>query len=125
MGSRCAWQSGGGQTCGDSGKTGWGGGWGGREGCSGQTGRGGEGKTGPTGGAKRERGMARPGEGGVARRDGRGFVGAGQDRKVSKREGRRGRQGRVSKQRGRVKLVAWIMCACNMLGPLVLHPVPH
>jgi hypothetical protein len=45
--------------------------------------------------------------------------------RVSEREGRRGRQGRVSEQRGRVKLAAWIMCTCGMLDPLVLHPVPH
>jgi hypothetical protein len=36
-----------------------------------------------------------------------------------------GGDGRVSKQRGRVKLAAWIMCACGILGPLVLHPLPH
>jgi hypothetical protein len=56
---------------------------------------------------------------------GRGFVGAGRDGRVSEREGRKGPQGRVSEQRRRVKLVAWIMCACSMLGPVVLHPIPH
>jgi hypothetical protein len=56
---------------------------------------------------------------------GRGFVGAGWDGRVSEWEGRRGPQGRVSEQRGRVKLAAWIMCACGMLGPLVLHPILH
>jgi hypothetical protein len=54
-----------------------------------------------------------------------GFVGAGWDGRVSEREGRRGPQERVSEQKGRVKLAAWIMCVCGMLGPLVLHPVPH
>jgi hypothetical protein len=56
---------------------------------------------------------------------GRGFVGAGRDGRVSEREGCKGRQGKVFEQRGRVKLAAWIMYACGMLGPLVLHPVPH
>jgi hypothetical protein len=55
----------------------------------------------------------------------RGFVGAGRDGRMSEWEGRRGPQGRVPEQRGRVKLAAWIMCACGMLDPLVLHPVPH
>jgi hypothetical protein len=115
-------------------------------------GRGGEGKTGLTGGARWEgaggggvaswdrdvarRGGVPDGGGGCARREGglpdgmgwtagRGFVGAERDGRVSKREGRRGPQGRVSEQRGRMKLAAWIMCTCGMLGPLVLHPVPH
>jgi hypothetical protein len=56
---------------------------------------------------------------------GRGFVEAGRDKRMSEREGCRGRQERVSEQRGRVKLAAWIMCACGMLGPLVLHLVLH
>jgi hypothetical protein len=56
---------------------------------------------------------------------GRGFVGAGRDGRVSEREGRREWQGMVPEQRGRVKLAAWIICACGMLGPVVLHLVPH
>jgi hypothetical protein len=62
---------------------------------------------------------------GMRRSAGRGFVGAKRDGRVFEWEGRRGRQGRVSKQRGSVKLATWIMCACGMLGPVVLHPVPH
>jgi hypothetical protein len=54
-----------------------------------------------------------------------GFLGARRDGRVSEWEGRRGRLERVSEQRRRVKLAAWIMCTCGMLGPLVLHPIPH
>jgi hypothetical protein len=65
-----------------------------------------------------------------ARRDGgrsagQGFVEARRDGRVSEWEGRRGQQGRVFEQRGRVKLAAWIMCVCGILDHVVLHPVPH
>jgi hypothetical protein len=104
-------------------------------------GKGRGGQDGADGGlAKRERGVAR--QGGVCTRlgeeggggdgmggsAGRGFVGAGGMGGCLNRKDvgdGRGQQGRVSEQRGRVKLAAWIMCTCGMLGPLVLHPVPH
>jgi hypothetical protein len=64
--------------------------------------------------ARWERGVARQGGGGVP--DGMGGCPNGKD--VGDRR-------RVSEQRRRMKLAAWIMCACGMLGPLVLHPLPH
>jgi hypothetical protein len=77
-------------------------------------------QTGGGGGLLDKRGGgARRGEGGGGCQTGGGVPDGGE------RGGGEGGDGRVSEQRGMVKLAAWIMCACGMLGPLVLHPLPH